>query len=182
MPVKLIASDMDGTLLMDWDTATDQEKEDAGRLLRPYPRKWDWDGDSRVGGFNGRDATTRDFYLYRLAETYLIVAEALYRQGNSSTVDGAAYYINEVRKRAGAAPISDSEVDIDFILDERARELYGEIPRRIDLTRTGKYVERVNKYNTGVNGGVTERYNLLPIPQEIIDLNIDKVMENNEGW
>ena len=172
----------DGTLLMDWDTATDQEKEDAGRLLRPYPRKWDWDGDSRVGGFNGRDATTRDFYLYRLAETYLIVAEALYRQGNSSTVDGAAYYINEVRKRAGATPISDSEVDIDFILDERARELYGEIPRRIDLTRTGKYVERVNKYNTGVNGGVTERYNLLPIPQEIIDLNIDKVMENNEGW
>ena len=73
-------------------------------------------------------------------------------------------------------------MDIDFILDERARELYGEIPRRIDLTRTGKYVERVNKYNTGVNGGVTERYNLLPIPQEIIDLNIDKVMENNEGW
>ena len=171
-----------GELLLDWDTASDQEKTDAGRFMRPYPRKWDWDGDSRVGGFNGRDATTRDFYLYRLAETYLIVAEALFRQGKNSEIDGAAYYINKVRTRAGASAITAADVTLDFILDERARELYGEIPRRVDLMRTGTFVERVNAHNTGVNGSATEQFNLLPIPQEVIDLNIDRPMENNPGW
>lgn len=171
-----------GDLIIDWDNATDQQKQDANRFFRPYPRKWDWDGDSRVGSFNGRDATTRDFYMYRLAETYLILAEALHMQGKDSATDGAAYYINQVRERAGASSITADQVSIDFILDERARELYGEIPRRIDLTRTNKFVERANLYNEGVEGKATEKFNLLPIPQEIIDLNMDKKMDNNPGW
>lgn len=120
--------------------------------------------------------------MYRLAETYLILAEALHMQGKDSATDGAAYYINQVRERAGASSITADQVSIDFILDERARELYGEIPRRIDLTRTNKFVERANLYNEGVEGKATEKFNLLPIPQEIIDLNMDKKMDNNPGW
>lgn len=168
-----------GTVAFDWD-APGADKNNL--MFRPYPRKWDWDGSSRNGSF-GTDATTRDIYVFRLAETYLILAEALHMQGRNSEIDGAAYYINQVRQRAGAAPIGAGEVTIDFILDERARELYGEIPRRIDLVRTDKLVERANLYNPNVNGKADPRHNLLPIPQDIIDLNIHKEFPQNEpAW
>ncbi|MCD7973265.1 MAG: RagB/SusD family nutrient uptake outer membrane protein [Candidatus Azobacteroides sp.] len=168
-----------GRVISDWDTANENQKQNM--RYRPYPTKWNWDGDSRAGSFD-TDAMTRDFYFYRLSETYLIVAEALHRQNNNSRENGAAYYINEVRKRAGASEIQASDVSIDFILDERGRELFGEIPRRIDLMRTGKLVERANKYNPGVAGKATSKYNLFPIPQNIIDLNIDREMPQNPEW
>lgn len=168
-----------GALVFDWD-APGADKENL--FFRPYPRKWDWDGSSRNGSF-GTDATTRDMYVFRLAETYLILVEALHMQGKNSEIDGAAYYINQVRQRAGADPIHANDVDIDFILDERARELFGEIPRRIDLVRTGKFIERANTYNPKVNGKAEPRHELLPIPQEIIDLNIDREFPQNEpAW
>jgi hypothetical protein len=84
----------------------------------------------------------------RLGETYLIAAEALMMQGKLTE---AAFYFNELRKRA-AFPgveiplISAEELDIDLILDERGRELAGELQRWPDLKRTGKLVERVRKY------------------------------------
>lgn len=168
-----------GTMVFDWD-APGANKDNL--LFRPYARKWDWDGSSRNGSF-GTDATTRDMYVFRLAETYLILAEALHMQDNNSETNGAAHYINQVRQRAGAAPVAANQVNIDFILDERARELFGEIPRRIDLVRTGKYAERVNLYNPNINGKAEARHELLPIPQEIIDLNIHSEFPQNEpAW
>lgn len=176
---------------VDWDLMNASTKADIrsktrdGVRYRPYPTKWSWDGESTYGSWD-TDATTRDIYVYRSAETYLIVAEAMHMQGKNSAEykEGAAWYINQVRERAGAAPITADQVSVDFILDERGRELFGEVPRRLDLIRTGKFFERVQKYSPNTNRKPMEspKHLLLPIPQNIIDLNIEKFMPQNEGW
>src|SRR5690606_6765990 len=78
------------------------------------------------------DGGRGDWYLYRVAETYLLRAEAYYWKGDLAN---AAADINAVRTRAGAAPIAPGDVDMNLILDERARELYYEEPRKTELTR-----------------------------------------------
>lgn len=70
--------------------------------------------------------------MFRLAETYLIRAEAYYWKNELAL---AAQDINAVRNRAKAIPIESNEVTIDFILDERARELFAEEPRHSELVR-----------------------------------------------
>ncbi|MFT4155837.1 RagB/SusD family nutrient uptake outer membrane protein [Parafilimonas sp.] len=72
------------------------------------------------------------WYVYRLAETYLVRAEAYYWKGDLAS---AAADINVVRARAGASPVSSTDVTIATILDERARELYYEEYRKVELTR-----------------------------------------------
>jgi hypothetical protein len=74
-----------------------------------------------------------DWYVFRLAETYLLRAEAYWFKGDvaSATAD-----VNAVRTRARCSPYTPAQVDIGTILDERARELYYEEPRKTELTRT----------------------------------------------
>ncbi|RZK61600.1 MAG: RagB/SusD family nutrient uptake outer membrane protein [Hymenobacter sp.] len=105
-----------------------------------------YDDATRTGVNNPSD---RPLIVYRLADTYLIAAEANFYLGK---LDDARGYLNTVRERAGAAgkktqmDINNSQITIDFILDERARELCGEQMRWMDLVRTGKLYERVQKY------------------------------------
>ena len=73
-----------------------------------------------------------DFYVFRLAETYLLRAEAYWWNNN---LNAARDDINEVRGRANAPLITATDVTIDYILDERARELFVEEPRKTELTR-----------------------------------------------
>lgn len=123
---------------------------------------------------------SRDFILFRLAETMLIAAEALMMDGKS---EKAASYVNLVRKRAAkigktaaettanqiAMQITSDQLNIDFILDERARELLGENMRWFDLVRTGKLIERVKKYNRHAAVNIKDFHVLRPIPQNQID-------------
>ena len=85
-----------------------------------------------------------DWYIFRLAETYLLRAEAHYWNENPAA---AAADINVVRERAGASSISAADVTIDFIFDERARELFGEEPRQNELNRVS-YIMAAK----GING------------------------------
>lgn len=91
------------------------------------------------GNNEGANSSTRDIFLFRLADTYLLIGEAYFKLGQ---LDKAAEKINVVRKRtavAGQGPdIMPSDVTLDFILDERARELDGEYHRWLDLERTRK--------------------------------------------
>ena len=94
-----------------------------------------------------------DWYLFRLAETYLLRAEAYFWKGD---LQKAADDINAVRTRAGCAPIVAADVNIGTILDERARELYFEEGRKSELTRisflfakTGKAAENGKTYTLG---------------------------------
>ncbi|MBP7732031.1 MAG: RagB/SusD family nutrient uptake outer membrane protein [Bacteroidales bacterium] len=120
-------------------------------------------------------------YFYRLAETYLLRAEAYL--GLNDMVKAAAD-INVVRARAHAPLIDPSMVDIDYILDERIRELHFEELYLFTTARLGKTVERAKKYNTYAGGPITyENYhNLWPIPYAEIEKNIEAKLEQNPGY
>lgn len=115
---------------------------------------------------------SRDWMFMRLADSYLIVAEAAFLQGDLQT---AADALNMVRVRAAregsedAMLITAADVDLDFILDERARELAGERHRWFDLVRTGKLVERVRLHNEQGGPNIQDFHVLRPIPQDQID-------------
>ena len=133
-----------------------------------------------------------DVVLARLGEAYLIAAEAYYKKGDMRQ---AAEMINNLRQRPGtiksgyetAMHVDAADITIDFILDERARELAGEYVRWTDLKRTHKLIEYVTEYNedgvelsalTGPDG----KYKILrPIPQAALDLNQAHV-EQNPGY
>lgn len=134
---------------------------------------------------NGKDvfsttSSMRDIYLARLAETNLIAAEACIKTDNLS---GALRYVNIVRTRAKATSAQESEMNIDYILNERARELAGENHRWADLVRTGKLAEYVEKYNPDISvGQITDKFYLRPIPLSAIELNPALKGHQNEGW
>ncbi|MCW0483935.1 RagB/SusD family nutrient uptake outer membrane protein [Gaoshiqia sediminis] len=123
------------------------------------------------------NTTYHDEYQIRLAETYLVRAEAYL--GKNDLVKAAAD-INVIRSRAQAPAIEASDVDLDYILDERARELYGEENRMETLLRLGLLVERNNKYNPQFD--FYDHQNLWPIPFGEIEKNTEAVLEQNPGY
>lgn len=120
-----------------------------------------------------------DSYLFRLSETYLLRAEAHLLNGDPTK---AADDINEVRGRVNANPVAAGNVTLDYILDERARELVYEEFRVITLMRMGKLVERVKEYNPYTKDYIDNHHNLWPIPQNEIENNIGAVLEQNPGY
>ncbi|MDR1609991.1 MAG: RagB/SusD family nutrient uptake outer membrane protein [Candidatus Symbiothrix sp.] len=123
--------------------------------------------------------TNNEIIRMRLAETYLLRAEAYLRKGD---LDKAADDINEVRSRAKATPVDPSRVTIDYLLDERARELYIEEPRRLVLSRMGVLYERSIKYNFRANNTMKPFNALFPIPQKAIDANKSVKIKQNTGY
>lgn len=133
---------------------------------------------------DARRVSTRDFIVARLAETYLIAAEAYLGDNEPGT---GLLRLNEVRRRAGVANATLAEFDIDYILDERARELLGEYHRWFDLKRTGKLVERASVHNRLIEEQNFEGNNgqlkiLRPIPQDALDLNQNKDFSQNPAY
>jgi len=103
----------------------------AGDTINITPRFWKFSDDRHI--FDAGNAYyDTDWYMIRVAETYLLRAEARLAQGNKA---GAADDINVLRKRAGAKACTAADVNIDYILDERVRELFGEEQRWITLSR-----------------------------------------------
>lgn len=115
---------------------------------------------------------SRDFIVFRLAETYLMAAEALIKQGKAAE---AVPFINAVRRRAAwpgkeaAMEITTAQATMDFIMEERERELAGEMNRWFDLKRWGNLVERVKLYNPDGGPNIQSYHVLRPIPQDQID-------------
>lgn len=124
--------------------------------------------------------TYRDHYSMRLAETYLLRAEAHLGNGDAAL---AAADINMVRRRSNAPDVSPADVDIDYILDERLRELYYEEFRLLTLMRLGKLVERTRAYNYEYVGStIQDHHNLWPIPLSEIEANIEADLRQNPGY
>lgn len=163
---------------------------DTLEAMFPYTRKWDsFDPDDLWGW-----TCIKDFPIMRFGETYLLRAEARFKQSNLS---GAAEDINVLRDRAFKAAressgdaslgeVSDGDITLDLILDERVRELFAEENRRITLMRTGTLIERaqLNTDNSikGTISGLEPRILLLPIPLSEIQRNKDVPWENNPGY
>ncbi len=133
---------------------------------------------NRAGG----GATHKDFYALRFAESLLLRAEAYL---GTNQKDLALKDVNRVRARSKATPATVDQLNIDYVLDERVRELYGEEWRLVTLRRVGKLLERTLKYNDNpmIPGARMKPHNVLwPIPQAQIDLNIDAPFAQNPNY
>jgi hypothetical protein len=157
----------------------------AGRV---YPRwgKITTDEWLDVGSGFPNSRLFRDEYAIRLPETILLRAEAYWRLGENQK---AADDINTIRLRAQCQYLIESgDVTLDFILDERARELFFEESRWNTLLRMGGTVtvDRLRTHNYWPNPNIQQtlnfEYNLWPIPQDVIDRNKDAVLAQNPGW
>lgn len=132
-------------------------------------------------GFDEIEGGFRDTFIYRVAESHLLAAEAYLGAGNPGQ---AVSHMNIVRNRATGEANFYSTVDIDDILNERALELAGESNRWYDLKRTGKLQERINLYNPHIidHGAFDPSVHLLrPIPDAEIILSNGNI-EQNPGY
>jgi len=158
------------------------------RSMYPYQTKITTPGKHPLGLFQdltsgllyaAAGGTYTDWYDMRLGETYILRAEAKLAKGDKN---GAAADLNILRARANASHIVAADVDINFILDERLRELGVEEKRRLTLMRLGKLYERVTATNPYNRGDIQPRHELFPIPHSAIEANTDAVLEQNPGY
>ncbi len=172
-----------------------QKAIDTIRYFYPYPSKVTTPGNHppelfvnpELKNLNSAAAgsTYTDQYFIRLAETYLLRAEAYL---GAADLSAAVEDINMVRNRAQATPVLPSEVDINYILDERARELGVEEKRRLTLQRLGLLYERVSRLNEGnpmsSNFGLDIQpfHELWPIPASEIENNTGAELEQNPDY
>ena len=129
-----------------------------------------------------------DFPYFRLGEIYLNYAEAVLRGGTGGDRATALKYIYDLRKRAytddSKAVIADADLKLDFILDERGRELFYEAQRRTDLIRFGKFTS--NDYvwpwkgGSATGTGVASYFKVFPIPSDDMGTNTNLIQ--NEGY
>ena len=174
---------------------TSMTDETAGYLSEKWSNKKD---DGTDASNTANDGADTDYPLFRLSDVYLMYAECVARikgtnwddwNGGTDASDpaviasrkkGAIYWINLVRERAGASDVwssnfADDNALLQFILDERARELYHEGYRRTDLIRFGQFT--TNKYIWQWKGGthdgqaVDSKYNIYPIPNTELTAN-----------
>ena len=140
-----------------------------------------FDDPSRAAA-NFNDPSTRPVVIWRFSDVYLLAAEAAFKAGD---LPNAAAMINVVRQRAAfrttnsaaqnaaaviAVTITPAQVTLDFILDERTREFYGEWQRCWDLVRTKSLLTRVAAWNPIEAGTNIKPFHVLrPIPQDQID-------------
>ena len=149
--------------------------------------KWkNIDSNGNQGSDSAGNFCDTDIPLIRLAEIYLNYAEATIR-GGSGDVGTAVSLINEIRERAygnSSGNISSGDLTLDFILDERSRELYWEGLRRTDLVRFNKFTNSSYlwpfKGNEQTGVGVDEYRNIFPLPANVVSINSN--LTQNEGY
>lgn len=137
------------------------------------------DGTGNVTSF-----ASTDFPLFRLSDVYLMYAECALRNAAGANLGQALTYVNQIRSRAQATPINASQLTLDFLLDERARELNLEGVRRQDLIRFGRFTggSYLWPWKGGLKNGVSvsANYNLFPIPTTALQANTN--LTQNPGY
>ncbi|NLX29448.1 MAG: RagB/SusD family nutrient uptake outer membrane protein [Bacteroidales bacterium] len=163
------------------------EVEDLFEFTRGYAiTKWSNMTSTGVRG-SAADFVDTDFPVFRLADAYLMYAEAVLRGGSGGSATTALQYVNAVRERAYQdvkGHIGSGDLNLNFLLDERARELYWECHRRTDLIRFGRFTG--NSYIWAWKGGVKDgaatdaKYNLFPLASSDVAANIN--LKQNTGY
>lgn len=173
-----------------WSDGQALEINDVGQFTDGWAttkfRNRKLDGSQATGSAPG-DFVNTDYPMFRLGDAYLMYAEAVLRGGAGGTRAEALNYVNALRERAygdTSGNIADNELTLDFILDERARELYYEGHRRTDLIRFGKFTggDYVWPWKGRVKEGTaTESYrDLFPIPSA--DIGANPTLKQNPGY
>ena len=179
------------------DEMLDDNKTTIKKYNWPTTRKWDYTPPLIANG--DKDGCYQDIVYLRLADTYLLYAEALYKNDQPGE---AIRWINQVRNRSNAVSITEKDLvekGLDLILDERSRELLSEEERRHTLIRVSQenggderdvnnYFKRRMRQLNEIAGRDARGMNdydtpvLFPIPQEFIDSNTGRQLENNPGY
>lgn len=166
-----------------WTSGHTFEMNDYKEWTNGYPsvkfRNSNYGSSSIQTEFSGTD-----FPLFRLADAYLMYAECVSRGATGGNISQAVSYVNQIRTRSNASEITPGDLTLDFILDERARELNFEGHRRTDLIRFGKFTGGSYIWpwkGNNVNGtSIPSHYNLFPIPQTAIGANPN--LTQNPGY
>ena len=144
------------------------------------------DGSQATGTAPG-DFVNTDYPMFRLADAHLMYAEAVLRGGSGGTRAEALGYVNDLRERAygdASGNITDGELTLDFIIDERARELFFEGHRRTDLIRFGRFTGGTYVWpwkGRVKEGAATEAFrDIFPIPSA--DLGANPTLKQNDGY
>lgn len=172
---------------MFWTDGQNLEINDIGTFTDGYAiTKFKNVTSTGVGGSDKTYADT-DFPMFRLADVYLMYAEAVLRGGSGGDAGTALTYVNAIRTRAfggASGNITSAQLTTDFILDERARELFWEGHRRTDLIRYGEFSTSTYlwPWKGGVPSGAStaSTYNLFPIPSADVSANAN--LTQNPGY
>jgi hypothetical protein len=172
-----------------WTDGQSLEINDIGQFSEGYAitkfRNLKLDGSPATNHHN--DFVDIDWPMFRLADAYLMLAEAVVRGGSGSSAAEALQYVNAVRERAygdASGNIQASALTLDFLIDERARELYWEGHRRTDLVRFGLFTGENYLWpwkGREPNGIATANYrDVFPIPAA--DRTANPTLEQNPGY
>lgn len=187
VPALFDAADGRGLFFTDGQTQylEEIEKQSNGYFVEKWTNLLD-NGDAASNTDDGGVDT--DYPVFRLADVYLMLGEAVARGGEGMTKSEALGYVNLLRERAfGEAyatkgMLKESDLTVDFFLDERARELYWECTRRTDLIRYNKFTtsDYIWQWKGGTKNGssVDSKYNYYPIPAA--DLTANPNLSNPE--
>lgn len=166
-----------------WTEGHTYEMDDYKEWTNGYPsikfRNSFYEGES-----SATDFSSTDFPLFRLADAYLMYAECAVRGAAGADMGTALVYVNDVRNRSNASTISQSELTLDFLIDERGRELNLEGHRRSDLIRFGMFTGGSYlwpwKGNTLNGTSISSDYKLFPIPLSALEANPN--LKQNQGY
>jgi len=178
-----LATSTDDRAKLFWTTGHTYEMTDYKEWTNGYPavkfRNKNFSGPSTSTSFSGTD-----FPMFRLADAYLMYAECVLRGGTGGSATQALDYVNQIRTRAHAATIAAGDLTLNFILDERARELNLEGHRRTDLIRFNKFTGSSYLWpwkGNAVNGvSIPDTYKLFPIPASALQSNLN--LTQNPGY
>lgn len=176
-----LANSSDDRAKLFWTDGHSFEMTDYKKWTDGYPsikfRNTAFSGSSSPTVFSGTD-----FPLFRLADAYLMYAECAIR--SNTNLSTAVQYVNAVRTRSHASTVSQSDLSLQFIIDERGRELNLEGHRRTDLIRFGMFTggTYIWPWKGGVMNGTTipDSYKLFPIPSSALQANPN--LTQNPGY
>lgn len=166
-----------------WTSGHTYEMTDYKEWTNGYPsikfRNSNYFSSSTPTSFSGTD-----FPLFRLADAYLMYAECVVRGATGGSMTAAVDYVNDVRTRSNAVIITAGDLTLDFLIDERGRELNLEGHRRSDLIRFGKFTGGSYlwpwKGNTLNGTAIPSTYKLFPIPVQALQANPN--LTQNPGY
>lgn len=157
----------------------DIANRDQGYILFKFSNRT----STGVAGQSAEFADT-DFPLFRLADAHLMYVECAVRGAAGTSMSTATQYVNALRSRANSSSVTQSQITLDFVLDERSRELHWEGHRRQDLIRFNKFTGGVYNWAWKGNGSagisIPQHLKLFPIPEASLASNQN--LTQNPGY